>query len=174
MLSDDGTKRLHLSDQQYLDLTQELEMFRCQIASPIACVISSSGMMVAKAGKARDKALVLLSTLASANFASSAQMAKLLGEKHGFIAQCYEGERFSIYLHGAGEDYLIAAVFGKKAPLSVVQHFSNIYCARFQRILERINTDGSFRRQKALLEQELGRREFEEELSDKLGRVLAR
>jgi len=173
-LRKDGTKRFGLSDEQFTDLARELELFRRHCAAPVTCLTDSSGLLLSKAGKAKDKALVLLATLAAANNAASLQMAKLLGEKEGFKSQCYEGERFSVFLQEVPDDYLLVTVFAKNSPLSIVQHFSNRYVPKFQQILWRTSDDESYFRRDAELKSEISNREFEDELNEKLSRVLTR
>lgn len=173
-LSRDGTRQLELSDEQFGELAEELENYRRLCASPLVALSDTAGLLLAKSGKAKDKALVLLSALAAANFSASFQMAKLVGERTGFIAQCYEGARFSIYMHEVPDDYLLVTVFGKNSPLSIVQHFAARYSPRMQQILWRNNSDENFTRRSKQIKEEISKREFEDELTQKLSQVLTR
>ena len=173
-LRKDGTRRFGLSDEQFTDLGREIELYRRHCAAPVACLVDSSGLLISKAGSAKDKALVLLATLSAANYSASIQMAKLVGERSGFKAQCFEGSRFSVYLHEVPDDHMLITVFGKNSPLSVVQHFSARYVPRLQQILWRTTDEESYSRKDLELRSEISKREFEEELSAKLSRVLSR
>jgi len=173
-LTRDGTRHYSLSDEQFQDLAYELEAFRKFTGSPVVCLIDSSGLLIAKAGKAKDRALVLLSALGAANFSASAQMAMLLGENGGFKAQSYEGTRFTLYFYAVGADHILISVYTKNSPLSVIQHFAIRFEPKLHQILTRPADSEQFRIRDGILREKLSEKEFESELSSKLNSILQR
>jgi len=174
MKTSDGTRQFSLSDEQFQDLARELENYRRFTASPIVCLIDASGLLIAKAGKAKDRALVLLAALGAANFSSSAQMAKLLGEGGGFKAQSYEGSRYTIYFYGVGTEHILISVYTRNSPLSVIQHFAMRFEPKLYNILNRAVDSEKFKIRDGIIKEKLSKKEFENELSSKLDSVLQR
>ncbi len=152
------TNQIMLSTEMFNEISVVLKDLEVSIRAELAIFCETSGIPITSAGNQRSINIPSLSTLAAANFAATAEMARLLGEKDGFRFLFLEGERYNIYLCNVGYDYLLTIAISKSIALGMLRIYANRAVKQLTEILN-----------KARKQEKASERIFDSEFSDLLG-----
>lgn len=171
-LAEDGTRLVQLSDEQFREIGALLERLHEKSKCKALALVDSSGLLIARHGGVNQKALVLLATLAAANYAATAQMARLIGEKGGFKMHLHEGQNHNIYISGVNDDYYLFTVFGTDTTFSLVRVLTAKATKELDEILRREVAAGTMMRELESVKQSVSEPGFQDELSARLDELL--
>lgn len=139
------TNQIMLSTEIFNEISAVLKDLEVSIRAELAIFCETSGIPITSAGNQRAIDLSSLSTLAAANFAATAEMARMLGEKDGFRFLFLEGERYNIYLCNVGYEYLLTIAISKSIALGMLRIYANRAVKQLHEILEGENPGKSIR-----------------------------
>lgn len=171
-LLSDGTKQLTLSRAQFADISAVLEQICIKTKCSGVIVIDPSGLVISHAGEMNSANFAGLSALAAANYAATAEMARLLGEPNGFRTQFHQGQNNSLYLTGVNERFVIIVIFPSSTTFGMVRVVTEKLVPQLDEIFQRIDKFDASDVNQLTTQQDVGSDEFCDELSDRLDSIL--
>ncbi len=111
----------------------ELARFLEQAEATCALLVHRSGQLVAQRGFTRRVDTTSLAALAAGAFASTMEVARLLGEAE-FSAMFQEGEQAHIHLSTVGDHAILVAVFDQRTTIGMVRLCAADAGARLDRV----------------------------------------
>ncbi|HSJ57620.1 MAG TPA: response regulator [Anaerolineae bacterium] len=106
-----GRQVLMLSDDEFERIAQCLANLRFEVGAQCILLADVAGQMVAHVGETQGLDLTALVSLIGGSFATSAEMARYLGEREVLTLNYHEGERYDVYSSNVNEDLFIVLVF---------------------------------------------------------------
>ncbi len=165
----DGSRKMHISRGQYTAMQQALRTYSQKTKCHSVFVVDSSGMLVAHAGTMESGGVGLLATLVAGNYAASNEMAKVVGEAHGFRTQFLEGKGESIYVAGIDENFLLSVVFGAHVTFGMVR----VQATKTIEELNKVVSAPPEGEQVEIVAQQVQSSEFHSELASRLDQILS-
>ena len=132
----DGTRRVSLSPQQYEEIGGVLKGFVRETKCAGIMLIDDSGLLIAYAGGLARNRMVLLATLAAANYAATTEMARLVDETKGFKVHFHEGTENHVYVSGFGEEFCLVVVFDRNTTFGMVRLLAGKSAGLLQSVLQ--------------------------------------
>ncbi|MFZ2446733.1 MAG: roadblock/LC7 domain-containing protein [Syntrophobacteraceae bacterium] len=86
----------------------------------LVVVADFSGNLILKCGTLEMENIFCLAALSAANFAATAEIAKLIGEED-FTLMFHKGGKRNIHFSRLGEDYLIITLFNDNVSLGLIR-----------------------------------------------------
>ena len=117
---------IHESEAARIDAV--LHRFLSDSNSSAALLIDRSGQPLAEAGTARTLDIGSIGALAAAAFASTAALARLLGESE-FSVLFHEGVKESMHVSTVDEHTILLAIFDDHTTIGMVRLFAREACA---------------------------------------------
>lgn len=114
-----------LSPGLFKEISKVLNELTAESGCQAVMLTDTSGTLIYKTGSISTSNLSVLATLAAADYAATAEMARLIGEPARFRSHYYEGQALRLYFTGVKLDYLLVAIFGKETALGMVRIKAN-------------------------------------------------
>lgn len=114
-----------LSPSLFKEISKVLSELTADSGCQAVMLTDTSGTLIYKTGSISTSNLSVLATLAAADYAATAEMARLIGEPVRFRSHYYEGQELRLYFTGVKPDYLLVAIFGKETALGMVRIKAN-------------------------------------------------
>jgi predicted regulator of Ras-like GTPase activity (Roadblock/LC7/MglB family) len=124
---------IHEADAARIDGV--LRRFLADSSSAAALLIDRSGQPLAETGTARTLDVGSIGALAAGAFASTAALARLLGESE-FSVLFHEGVRESMHVCAVGEHTILLVIFDERTTIGMVRLFAREAAASIGTILE--------------------------------------
>ena len=124
---------IHEADATRIDAV--LQRFLGDSSSAAALLIDRSGQPLAETGTARTLDVGSIGALAAGAFASTAALARLLGESE-FSVLFHEGVRESMHVCAVGEQTILLVIFDERTTIGMVRLFAREAAASIGTILE--------------------------------------
>jgi len=83
-------------------------------------IVDLAGNLVLERGSLKMDDIVALAVLSAANFAATAQIARLLGEKE-FMLLFHKGDKRNMHFNRLGKEHIIVALFDDRVPLGLMR-----------------------------------------------------
>lgn len=160
-------KTLALSEVQFKAISLLLNQAVIDTKNSHVLIGDVTGMMVTESGGIGRLQGTLLCAVASANYAASNQMAKLVGENGGFHQQLQRGDTLSILVAGIDEQYFIMIVFENQVKVNGVFTIAEKLCPKLKLIFNDPDAEPISIAEVALKVDA----EFNKELSEKLDQI---
>lgn len=119
---------LELIDQTLREFVEDSESKCCLL-------VHRNGQLVAKQGFTSELDTTSLAALAAGAFASTKEIARLVGEKE-FSALVHEGKGEHIYVTLAGEHTIMVTVFNQRTTLGMVRLYAAQAAERLAKVFE--------------------------------------
>ncbi|MEO0231048.1 MAG: roadblock/LC7 domain-containing protein [candidate division WOR-3 bacterium] len=130
-----------LFEKEFYEITNILKKLLETSNSKTVLLIDKAGQLICSTGDTRDLDLLSFSTLSAADFAATAQLAELIGEKE-FSSLFHQGEKESLYISMVANRVILAVLFDQRTTLGLVRvrvkHATNELEGVFRRIFEKI------------------------------------
>ncbi len=97
-------------------------------------VVDLAGNLVLERGSLKMDDVIALAVLSAANFATTAEIARLLGEKD-FTLLFHKGDKRNMHFSRLGNDYLIIALFDDRVSLGLIRLKCNNAAERITAVL---------------------------------------
>jgi predicted regulator of Ras-like GTPase activity (Roadblock/LC7/MglB family) len=123
-LHKDGTRKIHLGEKQIEEIEKGLSELADYTKATLVLLADITGQLISKYGYVPNLNNTSLSALAAADFAATAEMAKLVGERSKFKLLFHEGENTNVYLSNVGMDYFIVVIFKATIPLGLIRLYT--------------------------------------------------
>jgi predicted regulator of Ras-like GTPase activity (Roadblock/LC7/MglB family) len=136
-LAEKSAEQFMLSTETFNQVNDILRDLVTSTRSDFALFCDASGNPITHHGKQHVVNLSGLSALAAGNFAATAEMARVIGEKEGFKFIFQEGERRNFYLCNVGFNFLLALIFDKAVALGLVRIFANKAVESLKSVLDK-------------------------------------
>jgi predicted regulator of Ras-like GTPase activity (Roadblock/LC7/MglB family) len=171
MLLADGTNKLELSKRQFCELQKLIDLFRKKSEANLITIVDSSGVLVAKSEENEMPNIVILASLAAANYSVISQMAQIIGESDGFCKNYYEGEKQSLYIEEVCFGFFFVIVFDEKTTFGMVRVQAQKFKPYFEKVLNRADKE-EIPSSQIKIKESFDSAEFSKELSSRLDDVL--
>jgi predicted regulator of Ras-like GTPase activity (Roadblock/LC7/MglB family) len=136
-LAEKSTDQFMLSTETFNKVNEILQELVTSTRSDFALFCDANGNPITHHGKQHVVNLSGLSALAAGNFAATAEMARVIGEKEGFKFIFQEGERRNFYLCNVSFNFLLAIIFDKAVALGLVRIFANKAVENLKSVLDK-------------------------------------
>ncbi|MCG3120946.1 MAG: hypothetical protein ALAOOOJD_03867 [bacterium] len=136
-LAEKPAEQFMLSTETFNQVNDILRDLVTSTRSDFALFCDANGNPITHHGKQHVVNLSGLSALAAGNFAATAEMARVIGEKEGFKFIFQEGDRRNLYLCNVGFNFLLAIIFDKAVALGLVRIFANKTVENLKGVLDK-------------------------------------
>lgn len=136
-LAEKSAEQFMLSTETFNQVNEILRDLVTSTRSDFALFCDANGNPITHHGKQHVVNLSGLSALAAGNFAATAEMARVIGEKEGFKFIFQEGDRRNLYLCNVGFNFLLAIIFDKAVALGLVRIFANKTVENLKGVLDK-------------------------------------
>jgi len=120
----DDFRKIYLTENQINTCEKIIKELAIKTGASALMMGDMTGQTLVRYGGLLDKDLEVFSVLAASNFAATAEMAKLIGEKTTFEILFHEGEVRSIYLISLGDRYILEIIFKATIPPGTIRIYS--------------------------------------------------
>jgi len=134
-----------LSGEMYKAIAEVLSDLASKTRARTIVFADMNGHPITQRGLSTDFNIPNMAALAAGDFAATAEMAKMVGEKRRFKYLFHEGEKSNIYLSNVGENFLLVVIFDAEIALGMIR----IFTRRAIEILEELVTSAKEDEQKA-------------------------
>lgn len=128
--------RTILSADQIGSLEQVIDRELLQAGADHVIIVDVSGNLILERGSLEMEDIPSLAVLSAANFAATAEIAKLLGEED-FTLLFHKGDKVSIHFSRFSRDYIIITLFNDHVSLGLIRLKSNKATQELASILDR-------------------------------------
>ncbi len=112
------------------------EMLAGSRASSVILINSTDGSLISARGSIGELDTVSLAALAAGAFASTQEIARLVGEPE-FTVLFHQGKRQHVHVNAAGSQCLLMTLFSDETTIGMVRLCARKACLRIQHTLER-------------------------------------
>lgn len=165
--------QFHLSPESYQQVSDILVKLMIDMQSTAVLLADSSGTLVFRHGSCTDQEMNILATLAAADYAATAEMARIIGEPVRFRAHFYEGQNASLYITGVTTSFFLAVIFGRGISFGMVRVKVNKAIGYLEEILEQESNCSPGGLGDTTRIAQVTSPEFQSELSEKLDQALS-
>lgn len=134
-----GTDELNIFEEEFWKINQVLEKLLTDTNARAVLLIDRAGQLITSVGDTSNLDVPSFATLSAADFAATAQLALLIGEK-AFSTLFHQGENQSIYISIVADKLILAIVFDKRTTLGLVRIKANQVSKELDSIFETIFT----------------------------------
>lgn len=120
----DGSKITILSSEQFEAIKRCLGELYSKTKANAILFADIAGQLIGERGDTSHINTTVLAALAAADFAATAEMAKLVGEEARFKLLFHEGEKNNVYLTNVGEEYFLIIIFQSNVALGMVRVYT--------------------------------------------------
>ena len=125
-----------LSEEQYHQISQELESLRSKINSQLVLFGDMTGQLISKKGDIPGVDMSILTALISSDFSATSEIARILGKENQFRLHFHEGTKRHLYISSVGIQLFLAVVFDTSVTLGMVRIFTQKTIDRIAQIIE--------------------------------------
>ena len=133
---------LVISESEIGNIARVLGRLASDTGASHTLTLDKSGQLIASQGQTGQRDLIALGALLAGAFASSRQVAEILGERD-FRAILQQGVHESIYTNLVGDQWLLVIVFEKQTHVGLVKVLARKAADELERILERVRLGAS-------------------------------
>ena len=98
-------------------------------------IVDLAGNLIIERGSLKMDDIMSLAVLSAANFAATAQIAKLIGEED-FTLLFHKGDKRNIHFNRLGKDYIIITLFDDSVSLGLIRLKSHSAIERLSAVLD--------------------------------------
>ena len=113
-----------LSEDQYHQISKELEALRSKINSQLVLFGDMTGQLISKKGNIPGVDMSILTALISSDFSATSEIARILGKGNQFKLHFHEGINRHLYISSVGDQLFLAVVFDPSVTLGMVRIFT--------------------------------------------------
>lgn len=110
---------------------------RAQITAEAALLLEEAGYVISAKGALSESELPALATLIVNSQATTAQLAKMLGEEQAFALNYLEGQRLSVYMAGLGQGLFLVLVVPKHVKQGAVWLYAKKAASEIEKVAAR-------------------------------------
>lgn len=113
-----------LSGEMYKSIAEVLSDLATNTRAKAIIFADMNGHPITQRGHTIDINIPNMSALAAGDFAATAEIAKMIGEKNRFKYLFHEGEKTNAYLSNVGDNFLLIVIFDIKIALGMIRVFT--------------------------------------------------
>jgi predicted regulator of Ras-like GTPase activity (Roadblock/LC7/MglB family) len=113
-----------LSGEMYKTIAEVLSDLASKTKAKTIIFADMNGHPITQRGQTTEINIPNMAALSAGDFAATAEMAKMVGEKQRFKYLFHEGEKTNIYLSNVGENFLLVVIFDAEIALGMVRIFT--------------------------------------------------
>jgi predicted regulator of Ras-like GTPase activity (Roadblock/LC7/MglB family) len=128
-----------LSPRQYEGSKQIMDNLQKKTGATAVFLSDISGQLIHAENVSTGLNATVISALAAGDYAATAEIAKIIGEKSGFKDLFHEGEERSVYLSSIGDNIILVVIFDTEIQVGMVR----LYAKRAARELDGVFSEPS-------------------------------
>lgn len=113
-----------LSGEMYKAIAEILSDLASKTRAKTIIFADMNGHPITQRGQTTEINIPNMAALAAGDFAATAEMAKMIGEKQRFKFLFHEGEKTNLYLSNVGENFLLVVIFDAEIALGMIRIFT--------------------------------------------------
>lgn len=125
-----------LSEEQYRQISQELEVLRSKVNSKLVLFGDMTGQLISQKGNIAGIDIGILTALISSDFSATSEIAKMLGKNNQFRLHFHEGNDRHLYISSIGTQLFLAVIFDATVTLGMVRIFTNKTIEKINQIID--------------------------------------
>lgn len=113
-----------LSGEMYKTIAEVLSDLASKTRAKTIIFADMNGHPITQRGQTTEINIPNMAALAAGDFAATAEMSKMIGEKQQFKYLYHEGEKTNIYLSNVGDNFLLVIIFDADIALGMIRIFT--------------------------------------------------
>lgn len=130
-----------LSGEMYKAISEILSDLSSKTRAKTIIFADSNGHPITQRGQTSEINIPNMAALAAGDFAATAEMAKMIGEKQRFKYLFHEGDKTNIYLSNVGDHFLLIIIFDSNIALGMIRVFTKRTIDNLTKILTEAKQD---------------------------------
>ena len=131
-----STNQVLLSEEQYHQISQELDALRGKLNSKLVLFGDMTGQLISQKGNIPGTDIAILTALISSDFSATTEIAKILGKNNQFRLHFHEGTDRHLYISSVGTQLFLAVIFDSNITLGMVRIFTSKSIEKISGIIE--------------------------------------
>ncbi len=128
--------RVLLSEEQYHQISKELESLRGKLNSQLVLFGDMNGQLISQKGEIPGVDMSILAALISSDFSATSEIARILGKNNEFRLHFHEGTDRHLYISSVRKQLFLAVIFDLSVTLGMVRIFSQKSITKIAEIIE--------------------------------------
>ncbi len=125
-----------LSEEQYHQISKELESLRGKLNSQLVLFGDMNGQLICQKGEIPGVDMSILAALISSDFSATSEIARILGKNNEFRLHFHEGTDHHLYISSVKQQLFLAVIFDLSVTLGMVRIFSQKSITKIAEIIE--------------------------------------
>ena len=140
---------LVVSESEQGNITRVLGRLAIDTGASHVLLLDKSGQLISAQGQSDQRDVIALGALLAGAFASSRQVAEILGERD-FRTILQQGVHESLYTSLVGDQWLLVVVFDRQTHVGLVKVLARKGVTELERALERVRAGGAQAREQVV------------------------
>lgn len=125
-----------LSEDQYLQISQELETLRGKLNAKLVLFGDLNGQLISQKGSIPGIDISILTALISSDFSATSEIAHILSKENQFRLHFHEGNDRHLYISSVSRNFFLAVIFDPSVTLGMVRIFTSKTIAKINHLIE--------------------------------------
>ena len=130
-----------LSGEMYKAIAEILSDLASKTRAKTIIFADMNGHPITQRGQTTEINIPNMAALAAGDFAATAEMSKMIGEKQRFKYLFHEGEKTNIYLSNVGDNFLLVIIFAAEIALGMIRIFTKRAIDTLQELLSQVKDE---------------------------------
>jgi predicted regulator of Ras-like GTPase activity (Roadblock/LC7/MglB family) len=130
-----------LSGEMYKHIAEVLSDLSSKTRAKTIIFADSNGHPITQRGETSEINIPNMAALAAGDFAATAEIAKMIGERQKFKYLYHEGDKSNVYLSNVGDNFLLIIIFDANVALGMIRIYTKRAIDTLTELLSKVNTE---------------------------------